>query len=169
MMHENRRISTVIFLTRSHQRRRVRPYAWTAFFENLSSNFKFQQNPTRTMRTLHEDVSKLMIISRSILLRKINVLNKSCRKNQNTHCVFSNFFFLAENRAVYEMSKSLVEPERLLETVWRRVSWWISKATRAQAHGRSPTPTRNGFVHASQRHLIRTLRVLLQGTPVPHT
>jgi hypothetical protein len=50
-------------------------------------------------------------------------------------------FFFTENRAVYEMSKSLVEPERLLETVWRRVSWWISKATRAQAHGRSPTPT----------------------------
>ena len=39
-----------------------------------------------------------------------NVLDKSCRENQNTHFMFNNFF---ENRAVYEiMSKNMVEPER---------------------------------------------------------
>jgi len=37
-----------------------------------------------------------------------NVSDDSCRENQNTHFVFSNFFF--ENRAVYEiMWKSIVE------------------------------------------------------------
>jgi hypothetical protein len=33
-----------------------------------------------------------LIISRSILLRMRNVSVKSCRENQNTHFVFSNFF-----------------------------------------------------------------------------
>jgi hypothetical protein len=38
-----------------------------------------------------------------------NVLDKSCRENQNTHFVFNNGFF--EDRAVYEtMSKNIVEP-----------------------------------------------------------
>jgi len=30
-----------------------------------------------------------------------NVSDENCRENQNTHFVFSNFFF--ENRAVYEI------------------------------------------------------------------
>jgi hypothetical protein len=39
-----------------------------------------------------------------------NALDKSCRQNQNTHFVFSNFFF--EDRTVYEiLSKNVVEPE----------------------------------------------------------
>ena len=39
-----------------------------------------------------------------------NVLDKSCRENQNTHFMFNNFFF--ENRAVYDiMSKNMVESE----------------------------------------------------------
>ena len=39
-----------------------------------------------------------------------NILDKSCRENQNTHFMFSNFF--PENRTVYEiMSKNVVEPE----------------------------------------------------------
>jgi hypothetical protein len=36
------------------------------------------------------------------------MFHKSCTGNQNTHFVFSNFFFL-ENRAVYEMWKNNVE------------------------------------------------------------
>ena len=76
-------------------------------------------------------------------------------------------------------------------TVWRRVAFWISKATRAQAHARAcapthvhfrthpPAPTRththtqanmqylllfhdkNGYVNAPQCYIIRTLPVLL--------
>jgi len=33
-----------------------------------------------------------MIISRLILLRMRNISDKSCRENQNTHFVFSDFF-----------------------------------------------------------------------------
>jgi len=52
-----------------------------------------------------------MIISRSFLLGIRNISDKSCRENQNTHFVFSNFFFL--NRAVYEiMWKNIVERGR---------------------------------------------------------
>jgi len=45
------------------------------------------------------------IISRSYLLRMRNVSDKSCRENQNTHLVFSNFFrkscLLCENVEKY--------------------------------------------------------------------
>ena len=49
------------------------------------------------------------------------------------------FFF--ENRAIYEiMPKNVVEPERT-QTIWRlSVAYWISKATREQAHVRARTP-----------------------------
>ena len=50
-----------------------------------------------------------MVISRWIILRMRNALDKSCRENENTCSVFSNF---SENRAVYEiMSKNVVETE----------------------------------------------------------
>ena len=49
------------------------------------------------------------------------------------------FFF--ENRVICEIiSKSLVEPERPQMAIWRRVAWWITKATRAQAHVRPCVP-----------------------------
>ena len=39
-----------------------------------------------------------------------NYLDESCRENQNTHFMFSDFF--SENIAVYEiMQKNMVEPE----------------------------------------------------------
>jgi hypothetical protein len=41
------------------------------------------------------------------------------------------------------VSKNVMEPERLQIAVWRRVVFWIIKATRAQAHAsaHAPTPT----------------------------
>jgi len=58
-----------------------------------------------------------------------NVSDKSCRENQNTHFVFSIFFF--ENRAIYEiMWKNFVERGRPQMAIWRvRVACWITKAT----------------------------------------
>jgi len=43
------------------------------FFENLSTIFKLNLNLTKMTGTFREDVSKLVIISRSILLRVMNV------------------------------------------------------------------------------------------------
>jgi len=63
--------------------------------------------------TLHEDEYKFFIIPPSSLLRMRNVLDKICRKNQNTHFLFSKVFFSSENRAVYEiMWVNMVKPER---------------------------------------------------------
>jgi hypothetical protein len=62
------------------------------FFENLSSKFVFDQNLTRIMGTLREDLCTFMIISGKILLRMKNVSEKSCRENQNTYCMFSDCF-----------------------------------------------------------------------------
>jgi hypothetical protein len=51
-----------------------------------------------------------MTVSRQIRLRMRNVLDKSCRENQNTHFMINNFFF--GNSAVYEiMWKNIVELE----------------------------------------------------------
>jgi len=41
---------------------------------------------------LHEDQYTLLTISRSVLLRMRDVLDKSCRENQNTHFMFKNYF-----------------------------------------------------------------------------
>jgi len=46
------------------------------------------------MRTLHVDLSTFVTVSRSVLLRMINVSDKSCRENQSTHFVFGYFFWL---------------------------------------------------------------------------
>jgi len=58
-----------------------------------------------------------------------NVSDKSCRANQNTHFVFSNFFF--ENPAVCEiMWKNIVERGRPQMTIWRmRIACWLLGST----------------------------------------
>ena len=49
-------------------------------------------------------------ICRWILVRMRNIWNKSCRENQNTYFVFSNYFL--ESRTVEEITwKNVVEPE----------------------------------------------------------
>ena len=39
------------------------------------------------------------------------------------------------------VGKIMMEPERPQTTIWQRVAWWISKATRVEAHARAPTHT----------------------------
>jgi hypothetical protein len=52
--------------------------------------------------TLHAEQYKFLIISRSVLLRKINFSAKSSRENQNTHFMLHGIFF-CENWVVYEI------------------------------------------------------------------
>jgi len=56
-----------------------------------------------------------------------NVPDKSCRENQNTHCV--QFFFF-QNLDVYEITwKNIVEPDSLWMKIQRmRIACWIPKA-----------------------------------------
>ena len=44
------------------------------------------------MGTLHEDVWTFLTIYTEILLRMLNVSDKSSRENENTHFMFNNFF-----------------------------------------------------------------------------
>jgi hypothetical protein len=112
-------------------------FSWNLIFEDfsnicpeISSFIKIR----REYRVLYLRPIYIFIISRSFLLRMRTVPDKSCRENQNTHFVFSNFF--VENRAVYEiMWKNTVEPDRPQMAIWRmRIVWWIPKATNTQRY-----------------------------------
>ena len=82
------------------------------------------------MSTSHENILIFFIVSRWILLKMRTVSDKSCRENQNTHFMSSNYFF-PWNRAVYEiMWKNIVESDRPQMAIRRtRCAWWISDAT----------------------------------------
>jgi len=77
------------------------------------------------------DQCTFLIILRSFLVRKKDVSDKSCRGNQNTHCIFSNRFSFFRNSCLYEIIwKNAVELERLQMTTWRmRLSRWVPTAT----------------------------------------
>jgi hypothetical protein len=74
------------------------------------------------------------MISLSVLLRRKNVSDKSCKENQNTRSMISKFFS-PENRAIYEiMWKNMVEPDTPQMTIQYgaiAISCWITKATNA--------------------------------------
>jgi hypothetical protein len=57
------------------------------------------ENVPRITGTCPEDLCTFMIISLWIFLRTRNVLDKSCRENQNTHFFLNKFF--SGSRAVY--------------------------------------------------------------------
>ena len=56
---------------------------------------------TKIKGNLYEYFSVFMTICRSVLLRMSNVLDKTCRGNQNMHFMFHKMF--SENRAVCEI------------------------------------------------------------------
>jgi hypothetical protein len=95
----------------------------------MSKKLKFHSNLTGITSTLHEDVFTFMTLSSWNQLRTRNVSNKGCRENQNTHFMFNNFF--PKIATVYKlMSKNMVKSDRPQVTIWRRVAYRISKATR---------------------------------------
>jgi hypothetical protein len=76
---------------------------------------------TRITATLYED-QYTFLISCSVLLKKRNVSDKSCRENKK-HMMGSITFF--ENRAVCGiMWKNIVQPGRPQSTIWlMHVAW----------------------------------------------
>jgi hypothetical protein len=60
------------------------------FFENTSKKLTFDSNLIRIAGTLDEDIC--IFISRSVLCSMRNVSDRSCKGDQNTHFMFSNFF-----------------------------------------------------------------------------
>jgi hypothetical protein len=69
----------------------------------------------------------------------IQVAEKRCKWNKNTHCVLNNFY--SENRAIYEiMWKNNVETDRPQMTKWRmRFAYWITNATHTHTHTHTHT------------------------------
>jgi hypothetical protein len=63
-----------------------------AFFRKSVKETEVSLKSDNNTGTLHEDVFTFMTISRQILLRMKNVLDKYYRENQNTHFMFSNVF-----------------------------------------------------------------------------
>ena len=72
-----------------------------------------------------------MIIYLSVLLRKRNVSNKSCKENQNTDFVFSNFFFGKSCRLWENVEKCGRVRQATDDNIVQRMrtACWIIKAT----------------------------------------
>ena len=110
-----------------------------------------------------------MKISRSFLLRMGNVSDKSCRENQNTYSLFSNFFPF-ENRAVYEITGKIWYSGA--DHRWQYGAWILhARYLRLQIHTHTHTHTqvvwyallfhrKDGCTNAPQCYVIRTLPVL---------
>jgi len=86
---------------------------WTYFYKSLylSIFLKYVEKIQASLKSklitgnLHGDQCSVLIISRSLLLRKRNNSDKSCRENQNTHFTFNSFFFSKVVPLWYNMEK----------------------------------------------------------------
>ena len=91
-----------------------------------------------TSNNEYENVSTFMTISRCILPRMRNVLDKNCRENENTQ--FCSVTFSRKSWCLWDNVKKIFGGNRDAtndNTIWRmRVAFWISKATCADAHAR---------------------------------
>ena len=85
-----------------------------------------------------------------------NGLDKSCRKNQNTHFIFYNVFF--ENRTFYEtMSKNVMETKGPQMTSQHGAHALRAELARVYARTRMHTPTRPGnHMHARTSKYTQT-------------
>jgi hypothetical protein len=82
-----------------------------------------------------------------------NVLDKSCRENQNTHFIFYNIFFFLENRTFYEtMSKNVVETAGPQMTSQHGAHASRAELARVYARTRMHTPTRPGNQMQASTH-----------------
>ena len=105
------------------------------FFKTPSRKFKFYYNRTRITSTSHGAQYTLMKKFRSVLCRMRNVSDKSCRENQNTYFMDSNFFFFFQKSCLLwnnvEKYCRAVRPQ--LTTQRMRVACWIPKTTKTQS------------------------------------
>jgi hypothetical protein len=110
---------------------------WTDFREILYLSIlrkfvaKIQVSLKSCKKNWYVTLRAFLITSRPVLFRMRNVSDKSCIENQNTHFVFSNFFFFL-NRSIYEiMFNNIVELGRPQMKIWRMcIACWIPKATK---------------------------------------
>jgi len=69
------------------------------------------------MGTLYKDLCTFIVVSRHIL-RIRNVSDESCTENQNTHFMFSNFFFSpGESYCLYEIVRKYARARQATDFV----------------------------------------------------
>ena len=100
------------------------------FFENLSRQFKLHYNLTRITGTLHEDLCTFVVIPRWILPRLRNVSDKRCRKNQNTHFMFNDFFIRKSCRLWDNVKKYVTFRQATNDNIMRLTKYLILIASR---------------------------------------
>ena len=64
-----------------------------SIFRKSVEKIQVSLNSDKNNGTLQADLFMLLIVSRSVLFRMRNVLDKSYRENENTHFIYRNFFF----------------------------------------------------------------------------
>ena len=74
----------------------------TRIFRKSVEKIQVSLKSDKNNGTFHKDQYKFLVTSRSFLLRMRNVSDKSCRENQNTHFVLSNYFFFRKS-CLYEI------------------------------------------------------------------
>jgi hypothetical protein len=118
--------------------------------EKIQVSLKSDKN----MGTLHEDQYIFLIISCSTFLRMRNVLDTSCRENENTHIMFSHFF---ENSAVHETMWKIVQGQagnRCQYGAWALNAGYISLTnTHSEYVIRIAFDCNNGCTNAPQRYV----------------
>jgi hypothetical protein len=91
-----------------------------------------------------------MTVSRWVILRTRNVLDKSCRENQ-THILCSITFFFRKSLRLWDNVKKCGARGATNDvTIWRkRVTCWINKATCTHAHTHARPST-----HTNMQYLL---------------
>jgi hypothetical protein len=114
------------------------------FYRKSVKKLNFSLNFDKNNRTLHEGRYTFLNISYWIILRMRNLSHKICRENQNTHFVFSNFYFFLGYCAVCGVIwKNIAKPDLpQMTTRCKRIAGWISKYTNVH----SEYVIRNGFI-----------------------
>jgi len=89
--------------------------SWVQVFsENLSRKFKFDL--TRITGALRADWCTFVIIFR-LIIRMKKCFRKSCRENQNTHCLIITVFFFRKLCCLWHNVKNIVQPYRPQMTI----------------------------------------------------
>jgi hypothetical protein len=96
--------------------------------------------------TLHEDLCTFMKISWWIFLRMINISDKSCRENENRHCVFSIYFYRAlGGTVVWDTPLQAGGSRVLFPIISRNFFFWHNLSSRFCGSAVDSACDRNGY------------------------
>jgi len=112
--------------------------SYSSIFRKTVKKTEVSLKSEKKTGTLREDQYTFLIISRSVLLRIRNVSDKSCRGNQNTHLIFSNFFSIVcrfwDNVEIYCSAGQATYDNMVM-----RIACWRTKATHTHTHTHTHT------------------------------